>query len=481
MSPQYYGGGGMNPPLDIPAPGSDSRPFIPVYASDYNAIGDGITDDLNALTRAIANTPIGGELILNNNANYRLSAQLVIDRSIKITGNSKHLKGSNETVGTVFSLSPIVNQANLQSLVLLNASEIEINGIFVQGLGYLLGSIGYYAGSNAWNCTLKNSGGTGFGGWLKLGAGSNHLKAYDCRAFNNLDAIVFGVGNGFDYTFYTCSFDGNIRSAAFLEKEAGTENVTFIHTALGFSQYGILQDPTTVANLGFSGLTLLDCGLEQVTVAHIQMLWGGNIHVQGGYWTWTAGASSTQPAFKINNVSYGPIYFNPKLEPIYPNLISPALISISGFTNHPIYIDCALNNFAASFVNWGPSVRADRVWVNGIRFGSEGFTNDLDITGTAADQDIVIVQPPGAAGTKTNYVVRAFVRVTATTDLRLTLTYNNGASPRTIDILPTTSLIVGDYSYTFYIRAATFNVVKLVSRISIASAAKVSAAITGEL
>lgn len=69
-----------------------SRPLV--YAKDYGARGDGVTDDWGALQLAINSAPPGAVLVLEPRT-YLLSTRLIIDKPLNIAGNNALLKAAN--------------------------------------------------------------------------------------------------------------------------------------------------------------------------------------------------------------------------------------------------------------------------------------------------------------------------------------------------------------------------------------------------
>ncbi|MBW0088903.1 hypothetical protein I4I73_07645 [Pseudonocardia sp. KRD-184] len=308
---------------------------------------------------------------------YRLSAELDVDRHVNIAGSwgrDKNDDNLDEVYGSV--LRPIDGDAQqaMTSLVRVRRSWVQLEGIALRGHGASEGSIGLRfsgdgPGRHSHGATARRVVGVEFGAGACFGDWSDHATLDSCALNGNTDGVVFERDNHFDH-FVTNSFlDGNARSSVFLPDGVGTDNFAVVRSHLGFSEYGILQEGPGVEERGFSGLVLLASPIEFVSRQHVALGTSGNIRVEGGYWTWDG--TPDFPAFSIRNVTHGPIWLAPRLDPGFANPNSPALVEVEGYTNHPVHVLTPLNDFART-VHAGPTGRpvVQGSWARGEVLGS---------------------------------------------------------------------------------------------------------------
>lgn len=444
-----------------------------VNVKAYGAKGDGKADDTSAVLRAYGACQ-EGDLLYFPRGDYLLSSQLAINKSISIAGQwNRRKSGASVSYGSRLVIKNAAVQSSLESVILVNAASVKIQGIAIVGSGYSNGSIGIlFRSSNLTN--VNNLFIQGFDKAYKLGAGSAHVTAYDSLFTGNNDAVYFGSGNLFDFAFINCSMDGNIRSALCLEGNTSVENVTVFRSQLGYNtQYAILQEPTVTGD-GYSLMSLKDSPAEQIQIQHIRMYNGGNIRVEGGYYTWANGYQPANAIFKIDRVNVGPIWFSPKLEVSYPNPNSPSVIEVTGYSNYNLYVEGSLNGTSQKWFNYGASLDMRKLYVNGRSCADQNYVvKNLNIDNANTDQEIILFKPLVAGG----FIIDVSVKTTSTSDVSVKLFFNDGNAARTVYLLPqyvdsagpTVTLAAGHYSYfRYFAYCTTFNNVVVTVKSSVA-------------
>lgn len=430
--------------------GVNVRQFGAVCNANYKHPGTGewyedstytipAADDTDAIQAAIDFVFKGGRILLPGSS--MISRQLAISKCVEIFGNFGREKSTNQVFGSRLVIAKDVDQTKLESAILINATSVKIRGVALKGKGYSQGSVGILC---------KNSNGSklevyveGFGGGIKMGEGSAHVSAHQSTMTGNLDGVVFGKGNLFDFYFEDCLMDGNVRSAGFLEANASVENITWMRCHMGWpTQYGFYQDPATTTGDGVSRMRFIDTPIEQVAIQHICVVNGGGFSIEGGYWTWSSLGSTGTEAILITNVNSGRIEFDAKLEPSYTNPNARWLLRVAGYTNYKLSFWGSKNGFFSE--NWcnfnTPSVPPNRVLVNGMPYGDQGAgVTKFYLDGSNQN---VISAPIYGAG---NFSANAYLRVEKACTVRLWVTYHNGVNPS----VPTD----GDVSLDFQVTA----------------------------
>lgn len=428
-----------------------------------------------------------------NTKTYDLTEPIVIDRRIRIQGFWMRNKSKNTIHGTVIKVPVGIDQTVWSASITVNATGVEIEGIALRGRGKVnKGSLGMeFLQSNGAN--IRKVFIDGYDQAYKLGSGSAHVCAYDLVVTDCNDAVVFGKNNLFDFTFINGIFDGNIRSAFFLEKNVSTESVMIFRCHMGWpTQYGILQDPETTTGDGFSVLTVLHSPIEQVKVQPISIVNGGNIKIDGGYWTWygVEGGSTGTEAFRIKDVNSGPIWFNPKLEPTYSNPNASCVLRITGYTGYPIYLDGNKPNaFAPEWINEPHAGMPGRL----MFYRGTPYMGNNTLTTNNTHQVLTTTTKREISSTfvkfKQNMQIVFIVKVYNSNKLKLQLQYApvggvTAGVPNTVtssdgfyqtrDILPETTLTVGEYHYTTYITADYHQPIKAFAQTDTANSCFVS-------
>lgn len=297
-----------------------------------------------AQIQAIINNAPEGSLIWFGPSQFFLETQILIPKSLTLRGSLG--LNNNTSSGTRFTMAAGV-QATVDGAVKITGSYVTFQGITVEGAGYTNGSSGIRVqgvGSvHAHGVTIRDCLIRQFGTGITMGINSDHVNTYDTKIAGNNDGVNFELNNMFDYGFFGCLLDGNVRASVHLNSNVSVANVSLIRCHLGFSQYGILQDATTNGN-GFTGLTLIDSPIESASVQGALIVNGGYISVKGGYSIWTGTPANAW--FEVANLNSGPLWFDQRLEVNSPNPNSPAVVAITGYTNHPVHIDGPLNGFA---------------------------------------------------------------------------------------------------------------------------------------
>lgn len=318
-----------------------------INVKDYGAKGDSITDDYSAITAAIAGCPLGSTLFFPQGT-YMTSREILLNRNINLLGvGISRNSGTRLNSGSIIRFTSNAAQNAATALLRVTASFGDIESIALFGRGSAQGSKGLYYDDGGVNTNARKVLVEGFGAGIYQGFHSNHNHFDSCLVSGNVDAVVFGAGNCFDFSYIACNLTGNTNASVRLEGDAGVVNVTFFRCHLGFGPYGIVQDATLTGN-GYAGLTLIDSPIEYVSQQHINIVNGGNIRIEGGYWVWNG--TPANPAFQIRQVNSGPIYFTPRLEQNYPNPNSPAVIQVDSYTNYTIHAETPLNGFAVALL-----------------------------------------------------------------------------------------------------------------------------------
>ena len=84
-----------------------------------------------------------------------------------------------------------------------------------------------------------------------------------CKFSGNNHGTSFETSNHYDYDYVSCFLEGNTHCSVHSIGDAAVVGLSLIRTHLGFGQYGIWQDSTTLG-AGYAGLTLIDCPIEAV-------------------------------------------------------------------------------------------------------------------------------------------------------------------------------------------------------------------------
>ncbi|MGE0295664.1 hypothetical protein [Pseudonocardia sp.] len=283
---------------------------------------------------------------------YRLSAELDVDRHVNLAGSwgrDKNDDNGNEVYGSILQPLDRQTQDGMTSLLRVRRSWVSVDGLALVGHGARAGSIGLrFAGDGESHHThgalARRVVAVGFAAGVTFGAWSDHATLEHCALNGNTDGITFERDNHFDH-FVTGSFlDGNERASIYLPAGVGTDNFAVIRSHLGFSRFGILHEDPDGENRGFSGLVLIASPIEFVSEQHVVLATSGNIRIEGGYWTWDG--TPARPAFTVRDVTHGPVWLSPRLDEGFPNPESPALVDVTGYANHPIYVQTPLNDFA---------------------------------------------------------------------------------------------------------------------------------------
>lgn len=432
-------------------------------ASDYTA----------AIKDANASLPEGMQVHFPPDRDYQITEPLILDRPLHWRGTSVRKKSTGRVFGGRIVVPSQIDQASMEAAITLNHSNIELEGIALKGNGAAFGGVGILTKS-AWFSFIRKADIDGFNVGLKHGAGAAHVKCSDSLIKGCNDAIVFGNGNLFDFTFDTLDLTGNLRACAYLESNTSVESVTFFRTQFGWPTPNcILQGPTTTGD-GFSLLRLIECPMEQVAERFIRMYNGGKIFIDGGYWTWLKGAQPANPAFQIDNVNVGEIEATMKLEPSYPNPNCPYFLYVPGYTNYDLKVTGSLNGFAQNWFNYGGSLPMRRLWVNGQSFGGQYLSAErVNVTNTTSEQ-VILEHIPLLHG---NFKIRAVAQVAAPCNATLKIVYNNGNKVITKTVSISSSSSADDYPLEVYAHCYPYNKITISCQASVADAIKVSAGI----
>lgn len=315
-----------------------------------------------------------------------------------------------------------------------------------------------------------------------MGLGSAHVSTHQSTLTGNNHGVIFGNGNLFDFYFEDVLMDGNVTSAAFLEVNSATENITFMRCHMGWpTKYGILQDPATTTGDGYSGITMIDTPIEQVATQPMSIINGGNIRIQGGYWTWSAAGSTATEGFYIKNVNTGPIWISTKLEPTYANANAQWVLRVAGYTNYNVHFDGSLNGFAPQWANFNTAALPPRrVVINDQLYAAQsGYAMKQYLTTT--NQNLASASVYGAG----NFACYAYLRVEQTCTVRLWVSYHNGINPSvptdgdvSLDFQISATLTPGEYYFQpKYFYAYPTRGITIKADINVANAAWVSASI----
>jgi len=325
------------------------------HLDGFGAKGQGASvNDLPALQAAYAACGVG-DTIYAGSKTYGLGGQFHITAAKPITlrGNGwSQTLDSFSTVGTRFVPTTALDQGSLESLIKISGSYAVLRDFAVEGKGATAGASGVLVtgipGKHAHGNTLDRLAIFGFEHGLIHGAYSDHTSIYGGRMAGNKWGVGFAKDNHFDFLHLGVLLDGNVESSLHAIGDASAVNVSVIRCHLGFSKYGIIQDDTTSGN-GFTGLTLIDSPIENVSEQMINLAFGGNIRIDGGYWLWGGSDAAMRPAkaaFSIGVLNQGPIWISTRLEEQTKNPNSPGVVEVRGYSNHRITVDTPLNGFA---------------------------------------------------------------------------------------------------------------------------------------
>ncbi|MGY1635499.1 hypothetical protein ACI78V_02455 [Geodermatophilus sp. SYSU D00742] len=334
------------------------------------------SDDYATIRAAYDAAPNGGTLVLRSGT-YQLSRTLDLDRNIHLQGSWSRDKDANAKYGTVIRPMTSATQESMTALIKVSASYVGVRGLALyghstaSGIGVLFGAApGASGGPNTHQSFAEDLYAEGFASGSCFGVDADHVSFTRCTFSGNYDGLVIARGNKNDLSLLDCALDGNARSSVFLEADGGTTNCSMIRTHLGFSRYGILQDPATSLNVGFNQLTMIASPIEYVTEQMLALKSCGGIRILGGYWAWATwaqgpdlGPVAALPAATIGPVTLGPVEISSEFVAVAPNPNSPALVQVTGFTNHPIKVTQPLNGFCQTCFsgNWVQDIPAPAV------------------------------------------------------------------------------------------------------------------------
>lgn len=333
----------------------------------------GGADDYPAIRAAYDAAPTGGTLVFRQGT-YLLSQALDLDRNVHVQGSWSRNKHTNAKYGTIIRPMTSGAQRSMDALVKVSMSYVRVRGLALyghgtsSGIGLLFGAApSASSGPNTHLSSAEDVYAEGFASGACFGVAADHISFARCTFSGNYDGLLLARGNENDLSMSECALDGNTRASVFLEADGGVTNVSLIRTHLGFSRYGILQDPDTTRNVGFDQLTMIASPIEYVTEQMLALKTCGGIRILGGYWAWATwargpdlGVVSSLPAATIGPVTLGPVEISTEFVAVAPNANSPALVQVAGFTNHPITISQPLNGFCETQFsgNWVPNTPA---------------------------------------------------------------------------------------------------------------------------
>ena len=313
-----------------------------VNVKDYGALGNGVADDYAAITAAVAGCPAGGTLWFPAGT-YLLSAMVVVNRQIHLRGSWSNTKGGDVTSGSILQALDLTHQAAMTALIQVSVAFQTIKGLAGIGLGTTSSALVNYTTGSHMN-VMSDCYGELFLYGAYLDGTANHITFRDTEFSNNNDGV--GCLSSYnDFSFDHCGLDGNTRSSFYLGLDIGVLNLLFLRTHLGFSQYGLYQEPTTSLAVGFDGLTMIASPIEFVSVQHISAKTGGAWYIDGScYWGWNG--TPANPCVVVGPVTTGPILIRARLLANTPNANSPYVIGVTSYTNYSVVVDSPLNGFA---------------------------------------------------------------------------------------------------------------------------------------
>lgn len=275
------------------APGSklSNRINAIIYVDDFNAVGDGITDDSAAIQAAInyAKTfPDGAEVHFNSKKKYAIGSQINVlngvEQRVALRGNSATLLAKSGFVGN-YLISLGYTDASIQTHGLI-LSGLQINGntsktgVLLQNAnGALLADNFFQSCVNgiemqtSYAVTLRDNKfqNTGqFGVWSN--DDTKHLTIDGCGFYDTGNYAVWFGGFVYDIAFRDVDFEGGSSAVTF---NSGAAAVTFDHCYIeSFTGAG---GPIFIFGT-VSGLRVLGCWLGYNTATQLwQRISGGQL------------------------------------------------------------------------------------------------------------------------------------------------------------------------------------------------------------
>lgn len=197
------------------------NPAYTINVADYGAVGDGVTDDLAAINRALAACPGGGTVVFPARTIKAVGAITIPKDNIRLVGHGATLIGASQADYVRFALN---GRTNVQFYgFTFDASYVDAAGAVNQGLIDLIDC----STITIANCIFQNTSNCGV---RMLGACSD-VEIYGCR-FETYYTAIFGNQDGAAQPV-NCRLRGN----HFGTPIAGTSGAITIHGLSG-APYG---------------------------------------------------------------------------------------------------------------------------------------------------------------------------------------------------------------------------------------------------
>ncbi len=135
------------------AGGTNASAATQVFAHDFGAKGDGVTDDASAIQQALNSAPLGAVVMLDAGKTYRIASPLVIRRTVSFDGNGATLllspgQGTADTWFDIHSDTAGVTYAWKQTITAgQNSFQANIPASQIQGGDWILVSLGEDSGN----------------------------------------------------------------------------------------------------------------------------------------------------------------------------------------------------------------------------------------------------------------------------------------------------------------------------------------------
>lgn len=331
---------------------SNSVSRLNVNATDYGAIGNGISDDTAAIQRAInaiANARKGDALELPPGT-YRITSSLTIDSSyVSIVSRGATIDASAITSGAALRVTGTVNPPYKQSTTVLEGFKLVGNSQNGSVTGIRFHTDGGN-GQGSSHITVRNVNISNFGIGLDYGDRAyaiNHygIDVYSCGicinqggniidggekfnfngcAFFNSGLAVKVMGDAANFTFTSCSFDYNARQFDVFQTRVFLNNCH-----IEASDYN--EAPIKIASDAYMDIQgtwlLLTAGLphklpyfvnliDSNSACHISNCFANNLKTSTEYWATGKGQ------FMLDHIHSYEITQNPLLNSVANNLMA---------------------------------------------------------------------------------------------------------------------------------------------------------------